>query len=125
MLPQSFNGFLMTFAAPRISRILINTGEIEHRIAKRVIDTMLLYRAVMEHGLDAESGRGAARRVNAMHQNYDIHEDDFVAVSCDEIVNSLDLAERYGWRAGTFIEHGLDCAAHVTLPQGKDGEKPR
>ncbi|WP_297492572.1 oxygenase MpaB family protein [Acidocella sp.] len=104
MMPQSFNGFLMTFASPRISRILINTGEIEHRVAKRVVDTMLLSSAVMAHGLNAEPGRGAARRVNAMHKNYDIHEDDFVAVGCDEIVNSLDLAGRYGWRPVTEKE---------------------
>ncbi len=104
MLSQSFNGFLMTFAVPRMSRILESTGQLEHRVAKRVVDTILLSSAVMMHGLNAEPGRSAARRINAMHKQYDIHEDDFVAVACDEILNSLDLAERYGWRPVTDKE---------------------
>lgn len=98
MLPQGFNGFMMTYAAPRISRVLAQTGELEKRVAKRIIDTILLSRLVMEHGFAPGPGRDAARRVNAMHRHYDIHEDDFVAVGCDEALCGLELAERYGWR---------------------------
>jgi hypothetical protein len=39
MTPKSFNGLMFTYAAPRISRVLATTGESEHRIAKRVVDT--------------------------------------------------------------------------------------
>lgn len=99
MMTQSFSGFMLTYAAPRISATLADTGELEKRFAKRFVDTALLTRAVMEHGLDQPgAGRDAARRVNIMHSHYDIHPDDFVMVACEEIVTPLTLAEKYGWR---------------------------
>lgn len=104
MMTQSFGGFMMTFAAPRISRILASTGELEKRFAKRFVDTALLTRAVMEHGMGPGIGRDAARRVNSMHQHYDIHPDDFVMVGCEEIMTPLTLAENYGWRPVTDKE---------------------
>jgi uncharacterized protein (DUF2236 family) len=94
---------MFTYAAPRISHVLSATGELEHRIAKRVVDTTLLASAVMEHGFKG-AGRDAARRVNAMHSRYEIHPDDFVAVGCEEALGSLELAERYGWREVTEKE---------------------
>jgi len=104
MLPQGFNGFMMTFASPSISRVLAQSGEIENRVAKRIIDTILLSREVMEYGFAPGPGRDAARRVNAMHRRYDIRDDDFVAVGCDEALCGLELAEHYGWRAVTDHE---------------------
>ncbi|HEX7856854.1 MAG TPA: oxygenase MpaB family protein [Sphingobium sp.] len=104
MLLKAFNGFMFTFAAPRISRVLGSTGEIERRIAKRVVDTTLLSSAVMQHGFGTPIGREAARRVNSMHSRYDIHDDDFVAVGIEEAIGSLDLAEKFGWRHVTEIE---------------------
>ena len=99
MLTKGFNGFMFNNAATRISRILSSTGELEHRIAKRVVDTTLLATAVMQHGFKEGQGRDAARRVNAMHSRYDIHPDDFLAVAAEETLGSLELAERYGWRS--------------------------
>jgi uncharacterized protein (DUF2236 family) len=104
MLLQGLYGFLMTFASPRISRILGETGELEHRVAKRIVDTILLSSAVLDQGFSQGAGREAARRVNAMHRRYDIHEDDFVAVGCDEALCGLAVAEQFGWRAVTDIE---------------------
>lgn len=104
MAGQSLRGFMLTFAAPRMSRILAATGEIEHRMGKRFIDTVLLAQAVMVHGLGPGPGRDAARRVNAMHKNYDIHEEDFVMVGADEALMSLELAENFGWRPVTDKE---------------------
>jgi hypothetical protein len=104
MLLKSWNGFMFTFAAPRISRVLGSTGEIDQRIAKRILDTTLLGSAVMKHGFGTPLGREAARRVNAMHRHYDIHADDFVAVGIEEAIGSLDLAENFGWRPVTDIE---------------------
>jgi ER-bound oxygenase mpaB/B'/Rubber oxygenase, catalytic domain len=105
MVLQSFAGFLMTYAAPRMSRILGSTGESEHRVAKRVLDTALLARTVLNHGLDSPGpGRDAARRVNAMHRRYDINQLDFVMVGVDQILMGVRAAERFGWRPVTDIE---------------------
>lgn len=103
MIAKSINGFMMNYAAPRISAVLAATGELEHRIAKRVVDTITLASTVMAHGFSGE-GRDAARRVNAMHRHYDIHPDDFLAVGSEEVVGSIELAERYGWRPVTDKE---------------------
>jgi hypothetical protein len=95
---------LMTYAAPRMSRILIMSGEVEHRTTKRFVDTALLMRAVMQNGFGAGDGRDAARRINAMHHAYDIHPDDFVVVGCDVPLMSLEAADKFGWRPVTDAE---------------------
>jgi ER-bound oxygenase mpaB/B'/Rubber oxygenase, catalytic domain len=98
MLLKSFNGFMFTFSSPRMSKILYSTGEIERRIAKRVVDTTLLASTVMLQGFGPGPGAVAAKRVHAMHSHYDIHEDDFVATACEEALASLELADKFGWR---------------------------
>jgi ER-bound oxygenase mpaB/B'/Rubber oxygenase, catalytic domain len=124
MLPASFSNFMMTFAAPRISRILGSTGELEHRAAKRVVDMSLLTSAVLEHGLGAELGRDAARRVNHMHRQYDIHEDDFLVVGSDAVVIGIALAENYGWRAVTDKEREAVRRFHSQLGQAFGSHRP-
>jgi ER-bound oxygenase mpaB/B'/Rubber oxygenase, catalytic domain len=104
MLLQAVTGFMLTYAAPRMSRILSATGETDHRVAKRFVDTALLARSVLKHGLNSEIGRDAARRVNAMHRQYDIHPEDFIMVGCDEVVMSLRIADQFGWRAVSDAE---------------------
>src|SRR5580698_898424 len=104
MMPKSFNGLMFTYSAPRISRVLATTGESEHRIAKRVVDTALLAQTVMQHGFSSPLGARAVRRVKEMHHRYEIYEDDFVAVGCESIVDTIALADRFGWRSVTDKE---------------------
>ncbi|MEV6344214.1 oxygenase MpaB family protein [Actinoplanes sp. NPDC051851] len=104
MLLQAVTGNLMTFAVPRMSRILSATGQFERHAAKRFVDTSLLTGAVLEHGLQPGPGRDAARHVNAMHRKYPIHPDDFIAVGCDAPLMSLEIADRFGWREVSAIE---------------------
>lgn len=104
MLSKSFNGLMFTYAAPHISRTLSATGELERRIAKRIVDTTLLASAVMEHGFDEGKGLAAAHRVRTMHSRYAIRKQDFIATGCEEVLGSLEIAERYGWRPVTTKE---------------------
>jgi len=105
MMVPAFTGFMMNFAATRISRILASTGELEHRVAKRFLDTALLARNVSGYGLESPGpGRDAARRVNSMHRRYDINDDDFIVVSCDQLVMTLRTVEKFGWRPITDAE---------------------
>jgi hypothetical protein len=87
-----------------MSRILSGTGEIEHRFAKRAVDTSLTASTILQHGFGSEIGRKLARQVSELHKQYDIHPDDFVLIGCDTPLFSLEMAERYGWRAVTDKE---------------------
>ncbi|GEM_PF-2063290 len=98
IFPVPFAGFMTTFAAPRMSRILASTGELTNRVAKRAVDTILFSSTLHTHGFGTPEGRKAARKVNALHAQYDIHPDDFIAVGCDPLIFTLDLFDRYGWR---------------------------
>ena len=98
VFPVPFAGFMTTFAAPRMSRILYGTGEITDRFAKRAVDTILFAKALHEHGFGTPEGRKAAQRVNQLHSQYDIHQDDFIAVGCDPYIFTMDLFDAYGWR---------------------------
>ena len=98
IFPVPFAGFMTTFAAPRMSRILYATGEISERFAKRAVDTILFAKAMHEHGFGTPAGRLAAQRVNRLHAQYDIHQDDFILVGCDPLIFTLDLFDKYGWR---------------------------
>lgn len=104
MFMKIIHGFIFTYSAPRVAKVLSKTGELQDRIAKRIVDTTLLASATMQHGFKEDQGRDAARRVNAMHSRYDIHPDDFVAVGAEEAIGSLDLAIRFGWRKVTDKE---------------------
>ena len=89
MFSKAFNGFMFNYAAPRISRTLSATGELERRVAKRVVDTTLLSSEAMIHGFDEGRGREAAQRIREMHSRYAIREEDFIATGCE---GSLGLA---------------------------------
>jgi len=98
IFPVPFAGFMTTFAAPRMSRILYSTGELKDRLAKRAVDTILFSARLHTHGFGTPEGRQVAQRINAMHARYDIHPDDFIAVGCDPLIYTLDLFDKYGWR---------------------------
>ena len=98
IFPVPFAGFMTTFAAPRMSRILHSTGELTNRVAKRAVDTILFSSTLHTHGFGTPEGRRAAQKVNALHAQYDIHPDDFIAVGCDPLIFTLDLFDKYGWR---------------------------
>lgn len=95
--------FMFTFAAPKISRVLYASGEIEKRLDKRIVDTGLFTAINFMHGFEGK-GKEAADRVREMHSRYRIAGDEFVATACDEIVVALRSAELFGWRPVTDKE---------------------
>lgn len=117
MLGQLTPSLMSTYAAPRMSRILDSSGELQHRFTKRLVDTMLLHGQMMEHGFDPGPGREAVKRVNEMHRQYDIHPDDFISQSAESTVWPIMLAEKYGWREVTEIEK--QAVTEYNLLQGK------
>jgi hypothetical protein len=101
---QGAEGLMISFSAPRISRILERTGAFERDFAKRVVDQALLVGEMLRTGFEPGSGRTALRTMNGMHRHYDIHHDDFAVIGADTVVIPVLLAERYGWRPVTPAE---------------------
>lgn len=91
-------GLFVTYAVPRISRILTQSRQLEDRFFKRLVDTMLLDMHYHESGFGPGIGRDSIRRVNEMHRKYDIHPEDYVFIGCWEVVMFIWFAETYGWR---------------------------
>jgi len=108
-------GFFMTYAVPPISRILRDTEELQHRILKRLVDTMLLGESFHKHGFAPGPGRDAIRRVNQMHRKYPIRQKDFAGIGCMEVFTNVWFAETYGWRPVTAAEKTAAAAFNKQL----------
>lgn len=93
-----------TYAVPSVGQLLFDTGEFTDRVQKRYDDTTLLLDAVLEHGFDSVEGRNGIRRVNQMHGNYDISNDDMRYVLATFVVTPVRWIEQYGWRQLTHNE---------------------
>jgi ER-bound oxygenase mpaB/B'/Rubber oxygenase, catalytic domain len=93
-----------TYAVPSVGQVLFDTGEFTERVQKRYDDTTLLLDAVLEHGFDSAPGRNGIRRVNQMHGNYDISNDDMRYVLATFVVTPVRWIEHYGWRRLTHNE---------------------
>jgi hypothetical protein len=104
LLAQVVSGYLMTIAPPRMTRILIRTGELEHRARKRLADQVLIHHEMLTNGFAPGRGRDALRRMNEMHRKYDITAEDFAAVSVCTTLGQIESAQTYGWREVTDHE---------------------
>ncbi|MFC5729047.1 MULTISPECIES: oxygenase MpaB family protein [Nocardioides] len=93
-----------TYAVPSVGRLLDQTGEFTGRCQKRYDDTALLLEAPFVHGFESEEGRVAIRRINQMHQMYDISNNDLRYVLSTFVVVPKRWLDRYGWRPLTDTE---------------------
>lgn len=93
-----------TFAVPSISKLLDQTGEFRERTRKRYDDTELILAEMIENGLDSDNAKAAFRRMNKMHNSYNISNDDFLYVLTTFIYVPIDWINRYGWRPLTENE---------------------
>jgi hypothetical protein len=93
-----------TYAVPSIGELLDTTQEFARRTQKRYDDTGLLLSAPVVHGLDSAKGKEAIRRINAIHRQFDISQDDFLYVLSTFVVVPIRFVERWGWRPVTEHE---------------------
>ena len=93
-----------TYAVPSVGRLLDRTGEFARDPQKRYDDTVLLLDEVSRHGLHADGGRRAIRRINQMHGAYDISDDDMRYVLATFVVVPKRWMDDYGWRPFTEAE---------------------
>ena len=90
--------FYRTFGVPAIAELLSSTGEMTERTRKRADDTGLLMYEMITHGLEAERGRAAVKRLNQIHRRFDIADDDYRYVLATFVVVPTRWIERTGWR---------------------------
>ncbi len=108
--PWDFNRALelalyKTFAVPSIAKILHNTKEFEHHSQKRYDDTDLILSEIIEHGLE-EGSRGweALERLNWIHSNYKITNEDYLYVLSTFIFETGYWINKFGYRKLTSHE---------------------
>ena len=106
-----------TYAVPSIGRLLAQTGELTNHTQRRYDDTVIVLDAILQHGLASETGRTALRRMNQMHEAYDISNDDKLYVLCTFVVVPTRWLDRYGWRPLTEAERTASANYYRELGQ--------
>ncbi|MCB1906898.1 MAG: DUF2236 domain-containing protein [Rhodocyclaceae bacterium] len=87
-----------TYCVPSVSTLLAQTGEFFARPQRRYDDTALLIAEISEWGYDSEHGREAIRRINRIHAQFDIANDDFLYVLSTFVFEPIRWNARFGWR---------------------------
>ena len=106
-----------TYAVPSIGVLLQRTGEFTGRTQKRYDDTALILDAVGEHGIHSPTGRRAIRRMNQMHQMYDISPDDMRYVLTTFVAVPIRWIDEHGWRP--LSEHEKVASANYYREIGR------
>ena len=114
--------FYRVFAVPHIAELLVHTGEMTGKPAKRSYDTALLMYELIAYGLDDPQGREAVRIINRAHRPWQISDEDFRYVLAAFIVVPIRWIEHRGWRALLPAEREAsaafyrDVARHMNIP---------
>ncbi len=87
-----------TYCIPSISKLLDETGEFAHHAQKRYDDTAIIVAEMSAFGYDSERGRTAQRRMNRIHKQYAISNDDYLYVLSTFIYEPIRWNARFGWR---------------------------
>lgn len=104
-----------TFAVPSISELLLKTGEFTKRTRKRYDDTELILFEILEHGMNSYRGRRAIRRMNSMHGQFEISNEEFLYVLSTFIFEPIRWLEKYAYRPMTPLEKEAVLVNHLEL----------
>lgn len=106
-----------TYAVPSIGRLLDETRQFADNTQKRYDDTGLLLDAPARLGFEHPEARAAIRRINQMHNSYDISNDDMRYVLCTFVATPIRWIDRYGYR--TLVEKEKIAAANYYRELGR------
>jgi hypothetical protein len=106
-----------TFCVPRMSRIMVSTGEFVQRAQKRYDDTVLILAELLEWGYDSERGRTAQRTMNRLHGLYPIRNEDYLYVLSTFVFEPIRWNARFGWRQ--LVEQEKRASFHYWRAVGK------
>ncbi len=94
-----------TYAVPTVGALLDQTKHFERAGQKRYDDTGLMIAEWVENGYDSERGRAALRRMNQLHHQWPISNDDFLYVLSVFVYIPKYWFEMYGTRHLTEKEN--------------------
>jgi hypothetical protein len=97
--------FFRTFAIPSISTILHKTGKFLHATQCRVDDTDILLSEILESGYDAPRGLKAIERINRIHADFDLNNEDMIYVLSTFVIEPQKWLAQFSWRPIHPIEH--------------------
>ncbi|GAB4517953.1 MAG: hypothetical protein OHK0046_25110 [Anaerolineae bacterium] len=95
---------LRTFAIPRMSALLDQTGSFKADGQKRYDATALIVSEIAEHGYDSERGRAAIRQMNRAHRRFAIENEDFLYVLSTFIFEPIYWNKLLAWRRSSEKE---------------------
>jgi hypothetical protein len=107
--------FYRVFATPRIANLLVETGEMLGRPAKRGYDTGLVMYELISHGFNHPRGREMVRLLNRVHRPWPILDEDYRYVIAAFIVVPIRWIERRGWRPLLPAEREASAAFYREL----------
>ncbi|KAL3810877.1 hypothetical protein ACHAXA_003399 [Cyclostephanos tholiformis] len=92
-------GLFKTYAIPSISKLLVATKQLTENTSRRYDDTDLIMCHMNEDPIDSPLAQLALRRLNEIHGNYVISNEDYLYVLSVFIVEPARWIERYGFRS--------------------------
>ena len=104
--------------------LLVHTGEMTGKPAKRSYDTALLMYELIAYGLDDPQGREAVRIINRAHRPWPISDDDFRYVLAALIVVPMRWIEHRGWRPLLPAEREASAAFYRDVARHMNGSAP-
>jgi len=87
-----------TFAVPSIADLLDKTREFSDHTMRRYDDTAIIINEILINGYDSERGMSFLKRMNRMHGQYEISNDDFLYTLSTFVFEPVRWIERFGWR---------------------------
>jgi hypothetical protein len=93
-----------TYGSVSVSKLLDGTQEFAKHGQKRYDDTRLLISHFIEDGFSSDYGQRAIARMNGIHGNFRIPNDDFIFVLSTFITYPIDWLQQYGYRPMTDQE---------------------
>ena len=97
-------GLFKTYSIPSISKILTQTKEMETNMSKRYDDTDLILREIFEHSIDSQRSTLALQRLNFLHGQYPITNNDYLYTLAVFIIEPIRWVNKYGYRKSHQIE---------------------
>ena len=88
-----------TFAVPTIAALLDKTGEFTGDTLRRYDDTAIIVNEIMINGYDSERGMSFIKRMNRIHGQYDISNDDFLYTLSTFVFEPIRWINKFGWRS--------------------------